>query len=129
MCVRAGKMKKPLAEFLKENDLPVGLFPKGAINCEYNEETKRLVVHIEEVCEVGYKDSSVLRFDKTVSGVLERGRLGEIEGMKTKMLIWIRVTNIASEGPSKLHVTSGLRKTRSREAYEIPKDGLAVPKF
>ncbi|XP_028764427.1 uncharacterized protein At5g01610-like [Neltuma alba] len=124
-----GKMQKPLAEFLKENDLPIGMFPRDATNYEYNEQTRKLVVHVPEVCEVGYKDSSVLRFHKTVSGVLEKGRLAEIEGMKTKMLIWIKVTNIASEGPSKLHITSGLKKTRSREAYEVSRDGVVVEKF
>ncbi|XP_054780722.1 uncharacterized protein At5g01610-like [Prosopis cineraria] len=124
-----GKMQKPLAEFLKDNDLPIGMFPRDATNYEYNEQTKKLMVYIPKVCEVGYKDSSVLRFDKTVSGVLGTGRLVEIEGMKTKMLIWIKVTNIASEGPSKLHITAGLKKTRSREAYEVSRDGVGVEKF
>ncbi|KAI9077820.1 hypothetical protein K1719_040306 [Acacia pycnantha] len=125
-----GKVQKPLAEFLKENDLPIGLFPRDATNYEYNEQTKKLVVNMSGVFEVGYKDSSVLRFDKTVRSVLvERGRLAEIEGIKTKMLIWIKVTNIASEGPSKLHVTAGLRKTRNREAYEVSRHGVVVDKF
>ncbi|KAF7845276.1 DUF538 family protein [Senna tora] len=125
-----GKMQKALPEFLKEYDLPIGMFPRDATNYEFNEETKKLVVHIPEVCEVGYKDSSVLRFDTVVSGVLENGKLSEVEGMKTKVtLIWIKVTNIVTEGPSKLHVTAGLRKTRSREAYEIPRDGVLVDKF
>lgn len=124
-------MQKPLVEFLKENDLPIGMFPRDSTNYEFNEETKKLVVHVPEVCEVGYKDSSVLRFDKKVSGMLlEKGKFSEIEGMKTKVtLIWIKVTNIVSEGPSKLHITAGLRKTRSREAYEVSRDGVIVDKF
>ncbi|RYR61808.1 hypothetical protein Ahy_A04g019031 [Arachis hypogaea] len=113
-----GKMQKPLTELLKEYDLPVGIFPRDATNYEFNEETRKLVVYIPQVCEVGYKDSSVLRFTTTVTCYLEKGKLADIEGMKTKVLIWTKVTAISSEG-SKLHFTAGMKKTRSREAYEI----------
>ncbi|KAJ1416275.1 Retrotransposon gag domain [Sesbania bispinosa] len=112
-----GKMQKALPELLKEYDLPIGIFPRDATNYEFNEETGKLVVYIPQICEVGYKDSSVLRFFTTVTGYLEKGKLAEIEGMKTKVLIWVKVTTITSEG-SKLHVTAGMKKTRSREAYE-----------
>lgn len=123
-----GKMQKPLPDLLKEYDLPIGIFPRDATNYEFNEETKKLVVFIPQVCEVGYKDSSVLRFFTTVTGYLEKGKLADIEGMKTKVLIWVKVTSIASEG-SKLHVTAGMKKTRSREAYEVTRDGVCVDKF
>ncbi|KAK7390312.1 hypothetical protein VNO78_25614 [Psophocarpus tetragonolobus] len=123
-----GKMQKPLPELLKEYDLPIGIFPRDATNYEFNEETGKLVVHIPQLCEVGYKDSSVLRFFTTVTGYLEKGKLAEIEGMKTKVLIWVKVTTISSEG-SKLHVTAGMKKTRSREAYEVTRDGVCIDKF
>ena len=55
-------MQKALPELLKEYDLPIGIFPRDATNYEFNEETGKLVVYIPQVCEVGYKDSSVLRF-------------------------------------------------------------------
>ncbi|TKY63553.1 hypothetical protein E2542_SST13429 [Spatholobus suberectus] len=123
-----GKMQKPLPELLKEYDLPIGIFPRDATNYEFNEETGKLIVYIPQVCEVGYKDSSVLRFFTTVTGYLEKGKLADIEGMKTKVLIWVKVTTISSEG-SKLHVTAGMKKTRSREAYEVTRDGVCVDKF
>ncbi|KAI4341372.1 hypothetical protein MLD38_026103 [Melastoma candidum] len=123
-----GKMQKPLPELLQEYDLPVGIFPRDATNYEFNEETKKLTVYITSVCEVGYKDSSVLRFSTTVTGYLEKGKLAEIDGMKTKVMIWVKVTSISSEG-SKLQVTAGLKKTRSREAYEVLRDGVTVDKF
>ncbi|KAI4319058.1 hypothetical protein MLD38_032706 [Melastoma candidum] len=123
-----GKMQKPLPELLQEYDLPVGIFPRDATNYEFNEETKKLTVYITSACEVGYKDSSVLRFSTAVTGYLEKGKLAEIDGMKTKVMIWVKVTSIASEG-SKLHVTAGLKKTRSREAYEVLRDGVTVDKF
>ncbi|KAL5180633.1 Uncharacterized protein HKD37_01G001720 [Glycine soja] len=120
-------MQKALPELLKEYDLPIGIFPRDATNYEFNEETGKLVVYIPQVCEVGYKDSSVLRFFTTVTGYLEKGKLADIEGMKTKVLIWVKVTTILSEG-SKLYVTAGMKKTRSREAYEVTRDGVCIDK-
>lgn len=121
-------MQTPLPELLKEYGLPVGIFPRDATNYEFNEETGKLTVFIPSICEVGYKDSSVLRFFTTVTGYLEKGKLAEIEGMKTKVMIWVKVTAISAEG-SKLHFTAGMKKTRSRDAYEALRDGVGVDKF
>ncbi|XP_056170877.1 uncharacterized protein At5g01610-like [Syzygium oleosum] len=123
-----GKMQTPLPELLKEYGLPVGIFPRDATNYEFNEETGKLTVFIPSICEVGYKDSSVLRFFTTVTGYLEKGKLAEIEGMKTKVMIWVKVTAISAEG-SKLHFTAGMKKTRSRDAYEALRDGVGVDKL
>ncbi|XVE76616.1 hypothetical protein DITRI_Ditri12bG0187600 [Diplodiscus trichospermus] len=123
-----GKMQKPLPELLKECNLPVGIFPRDATNYEFNEETRKLTVFIPAICEVGYKDSSVLRFFTTVTGYLEKGKLADIEGMKTKVMIWVKVTCITADG-SKLYVTAGMKKTRNREAYEVSRDGVSVDKF
>ncbi|XP_077214172.1 uncharacterized protein At5g01610-like [Tasmannia lanceolata] len=123
-----GKMQKPLPELLQEYDIPIGIFPRDATNYEFNEETRKLTVFIPSVCEVGYKDSSVLRFATTVTGYLEKGKFVDIEGMKTKVVIWVKVTTISSEG-SKLHFQAGMKKTRSRDAYEVLRDGVSVEKF
>ncbi|KAJ8753921.1 hypothetical protein K2173_000175 [Erythroxylum novogranatense] len=123
-----GKMQKPLQDLLKEYDLAIGIFPRDATNYEFNEETGKLTVFIPSICEVGYKDSSVLRFSTTVTGYLEKGKLVDIEGMKTKVVIWVKVTSITSDG-SKLHFVAGMKKTRSREAYEVLRDGVSIDKF
>ncbi|KAE8719453.1 Mitochondrial substrate carrier family protein isoform 1 [Hibiscus syriacus] len=124
----SGTIQKPLPELLKEYELPTGVFPRDATNYEFDEKTGKLTVFIPTICEVGYKDSSVLRFFTEVSGNLEKGKLTEIEGMKTKVIIWIKVSAIASDG-SKLYVTAGITKTRSRDAYEVSRDGIGVDKF
>lgn len=121
-------MQKPLPELLKEYGLAVGIFPRDATNYEFNEETGKLTVYIPSVCEVGYRDSSVLRFSTTVTGYLEKGKLVDIEGMKTKVMIWVKVTSISVEG-SKLYFTAGMKKGRSKEAYEVLRDGFIVDKF
>ncbi|KAH6759523.1 hypothetical protein C2S52_022960 [Perilla frutescens var. hirtella] len=123
-----GKLQKPLPELLKEYDLAVGIFPRDATNYEFNEETRKLIVYIPSVCEVGYKDSSVLRFSTTVTGYLEKGKLVDIEGIKTKVLVWVKVTCISSE-KSKLNFTAGMKKSRNRDAYEVLRDGISVDKF
>ncbi|GJM94134.1 hypothetical protein PR202_ga10751 [Eleusine coracana subsp. coracana] len=123
-----GKMQKPLPEFLKEFDLPIGLFPQDATNYEFNEETKKLTVYITSSCEVGYKDSSVLRFSNCVTGYLEKGKLSEIDGLKTKILIWTKVSAIRTEA-TKVHFSAGMNKTRNRDAYEVVRDGVSIDKF
>ncbi|KAJ0978355.1 hypothetical protein J5N97_013829 [Dioscorea zingiberensis] len=123
-----GKMQKPLPELLREYDLPVGLFPRDATNYEFNEETGKLTVFIPTICEVGYKDSSVLRFFTSVTGYLEKGKLADVEGLKTKVLIWAKVSCVTTEG-AKVHFTTGVKKSRSRDAYEVLRDGISVDKF
>ncbi|KAH9673148.1 hypothetical protein KPL70_017992 [Citrus sinensis] len=105
-----------------------GIFPRDATNYEFNEETKKLTVFIPSICEVGYRDKSILRFSTTVTGYLEKGKFVDIVGIKTKFMLWLKVTTIASEG-AKLHFTVGMRKTRDRAAYEVLRDGLTVDKF
>ncbi|KAJ4970301.1 hypothetical protein NE237_003400 [Protea cynaroides] len=124
-----GKMQKPLPDLLREYDIAVGIFPRDATNYEFNEETRKITVYVPSVCEVGYRDSSVLRFTTTVTGYLEKGKLVDIEGMKTKvMMMWVNVTSITTEA-SKIYFTAGMKKSRSREAYEVLRDGVIVDKF
>ncbi|CAN7062404.1 unnamed protein product [Brassica rapa subsp. trilocularis] len=121
-------MQKPLPELLKEFGLLVGIFPQDATNNEFNEETSKLTVFIPEACEVGYRDSSVMRFSTTVSGYLEKGKLAEVEGLKTKVMIWVKVSCISADA-SKVYFTAGMKKSRSRDAYEVIRPGVAVDKF
>lgn len=121
-------MQKPLPELLKDFNLPVGIFPRDATNYEFNEQTRKLTVFIPSICEVGYKDSSVLRFTTIVTGFLEKGKLADVEGMKTKVMIWVKVTSISAD-PSKVHFMAGMKKSRSRDAYEVLRDGVEIGKF
>ncbi|XP_021908480.1 uncharacterized protein At5g01610 [Carica papaya] len=123
-----GKMQKALPELLSEYGLPVGIFPRDATNYEFNEETGKLTVFIPSICEVGYKDSSVLRFSTAVTGYLEKGKLADIEGMKTKVVIWVKVSSISADA-SKVHFSAGMKRSRSRDAYEVLRDGVSVDKF
>ena len=106
----------------------MGLFPQDATNYELAEDTKLLTVYIASPFEVGYKDSSVLRFATSVTGYLEKGKLTHVEGLKTKILIWTKVTEVRAEA-TKVHFAAGMNKTRNRDAYEVVRDGVVVDKF
>ncbi|GJN08148.1 hypothetical protein PR202_ga26041 [Eleusine coracana subsp. coracana] len=123
-----GKMQKPLPDLLKEHGLPVGLFPREATNYELDPATQRLTVHIPSPCEVGYRDGSELRFDATVTGTLGEARLTEVEGIKTKVLVWARVTAVKADAV-KVHFTAGIKRSRTREAYEVVRGGITVDEF
>ncbi|GLJ37534.1 hypothetical protein SUGI_0762690 [Cryptomeria japonica] len=101
-----GKMQKPLVDLLQEYDLPKGLFPQDATNYEFDEET-------------------------AVTGFLEKGKLTDIEGMKTKVIIWVKVTSVSVDGPrsSKVYFTAGVKKSRPRDAYDILRSGTTVENF
>ncbi|KAI5057228.1 hypothetical protein GOP47_0027243 [Adiantum capillus-veneris] len=59
-----GKMQKPLVELLESYGLPKGLFPKNATHYEFEEDTGTLTVFLPTICEVGFKDSSVVSVKK-----------------------------------------------------------------
>ncbi|XP_057862878.1 uncharacterized protein At5g01610 [Cryptomeria japonica] len=126
-----GKMQKPLVDLLQEYDLPKGLFPQDATNYEFDEETGKLTVFIPSICEVWFKDSSILRYATAVTGFLEKGKLTDIEGMKTKVIIWVKVTSVSVDGPrsSKVYFTAGVKKSRPRDAYDILRSGTTVENF
>nr|XP_043612300.1 uncharacterized protein At5g01610-like [Erigeron canadensis] len=122
------KKQKPLGELLQEFDLPPGIFPRDVKKYEFDEETKKLTVSVPTICEVSYRDSSILRFSTSVTCHIEKGKLNDIEGLKTKVMIWVKVTSIVGED-SKLHFAAGLRKTRERKVYQVIRDGVPVDKF
>ncbi|KAL8196788.1 hypothetical protein R6Q57_024490 [Mikania cordata] len=122
------KRKKPLSDVLQEFELPAGIFPREATKYVLDEVTRKLTVSLPTICEVSYRDSSVLRFSTSVTCHIEKGKLSEIEGLKTKVVIWVRVTNIVCE-EAKLHFTAGLNKTRERKVYQVVRDGVPVDKF
>ncbi|KAF3666542.1 putative abscisic acid receptor PYL6-like [Capsicum annuum] len=124
-----GKTQRPLPELLKEYDIPVGIFPREATNYEFNEETKKLTVHFPELSEITYRDASIVRFNTTVTAHLEKGKLSEIEGMKTKVtFLFISVSVILCE-QTEIHFTAGLRRTRPRAVYGAFRDGIGIDKF
>ncbi|CAJ2648063.1 uncharacterized protein At5g01610 [Trifolium pratense] len=126
-----GKPQKSLPDLLREYNLPAGLFPQNIICYEFDEIKGKLIVYLPSACEVSFKDSSVLRYSTRVKGVLTRGKLSAIDGMKTKVLVWVKVTSVTVEGykSDKIWVTAGVKKSRPKDAYDTPHDALRVSEF
>ncbi|KAF2316052.1 hypothetical protein GH714_040847 [Hevea brasiliensis] len=104
-----GKSQKSLADVLREYNLSPGL----------SSESEML------------RDSSILRYATRVKGTLSRGRLTGIEGMKTKVLAWVKVTSVTVESykSDKILFTFGVKKSRPKDAYELPREAIQVEEF
>lgn len=126
-----GKPLKTLPDLLREYNLPPGLFPQNITCYEFDESKAKLTVYLPSACEVSFSDSSVIRYATRVKGILLRGKLTGIEGMKTKVLVWVKVTNVAVESykSDKVWFTAGVKKSRPKDAYEMPRDAVRVQEF
>uniref|UniRef100_A0A2P2JAN6 DUF538 family protein n=1 Tax=Rhizophora mucronata TaxID=61149 RepID=A0A2P2JAN6_RHIMU len=126
-----GKPLKSLADLLREYNLPSGLFPQNITCYEFDGSKAKLTVYLPSASEVSFKDSSVLRYATRVKAILTRGKLTGIEGMKTKVLVWVKVTGISVEGykSDKVWFTAGVKKSRPRIAYDVPQAAVRVEEF
>ncbi|XP_054808859.1 uncharacterized protein At5g01610 [Prosopis cineraria] len=126
-----GKPLKSLPDLLRDYSLPAGLFPQNIICYEFDETKGKLVVYLPSACEVTFKDSSVVRYATRVKGIITRGKLTGIEGMKTKVVVWVKVTTVAVEGykSDKVWFTAGVKKSRPKDVYDAPRDALRVSEF
>ncbi|KAK4376625.1 hypothetical protein RND71_002921 [Anisodus tanguticus] len=125
-----GTPMKSLTDLLREHNLPPGLFPQNITSYELDE-SKKLTVYLPSPCEISFKDGCVIRYATRVKCILLRDKLIGIEGMKTKVLVWVKVTNVSVEGyrSEKVWFTAGVKKSRQREAYDIPRDAVRVKEF
>ncbi|CAI9096513.1 OLC1v1032678C1 [Oldenlandia corymbosa var. corymbosa] len=126
-----GKPLKSLPVLLQEYNLPPGLFPINATSYEYDESKSKLTVYLPAACEVSFKDSSTIRYAPRVKGILMRGKLTGIEGMKTKVLVWAKVTTVGVEGhkSDKVSFTAGVKKSRPKDAYDVPQVAIRIKEF
>ncbi|GJN08687.1 hypothetical protein PR202_ga26637 [Eleusine coracana subsp. coracana] len=122
---------KPLSDLLREYNLPPGLFPRNIICYEYDETKSKLVVHLAKPCEASFKDSSTIRYATRVKATLSRGKLSGIEGMKTKVVVWVKVTSVSVESykSDKVCFIAGVKKLRQKDAYEVPREAISVEEF
>ncbi|KAL9402131.1 hypothetical protein Peur_005980 [Populus x canadensis] len=126
-----GKPLKSLPDLLREYNLPPGLFPQNITCYEFDESKAKLIVYLSSACEVSFKDSSVIRYAPRVKTILTRGKLTGIEGMKTKVLVWVKVTSVAVESykSDKVWFTAGVKKSRPKIAYDVPQAAIRVEEY
>ncbi|XP_028787536.1 uncharacterized protein At5g01610-like, partial [Neltuma alba] len=127
-----GKSKKEIGDILRENNIPGGVFPSNIKCYEYEESKGKLTVHLPYPCEVCFKDSSLLRYSTRVKATLSRGKLTVLEGMKTKRLVWVKVSSVSVESYKSDKVcftASGVKISRPRDAYDLPRPAIQVHDF
>lgn len=73
----------------------------------------------------------MVRYATRVKATLVRGKLTNIEGMKTKVLVWVKVTNVTVEAykSDKVWFMAGVKKSRPKDAYNVPHDAVRVEEF
>ena len=127
----SGKMQMSLPELLQANGLPKGLFPKSVTHYELAEARGKLTIFLPSICEVRFRDSSIVRYATHITALISQGRLTNIEGMKTKILVWVNVTSITVDEPKSENVYFGVgfKKSRPFEAYDVLRDGVEVDDF
>ncbi|KAJ4796355.1 Cp protein [Rhynchospora pubera] len=106
-------------------------FLKNVVTYELDESKSKVVVHLSGPCEVSFKDSSIIRYAPRVKATLARGKLSNIEGMKTKSLVWVKVTHVGVESykSDKVTFTAGVKKIKAKDAYEVPRDAIRIEEF
>ncbi|KAK8686207.1 hypothetical protein V6N13_125234 [Hibiscus sabdariffa] len=90
------------------------------------------MVYLPTACEVSFKDASTVRYASRVKATLSKGKLSGVEGMKTKVLVCVKVTGVSVESYKSDKVwfmASGVKKSRSKDAYQLPLDSFRVDEF
>ncbi|KAK9748096.1 hypothetical protein RND81_02G035800 [Saponaria officinalis] len=123
--------QKPLPDLLRDYNLPTGLFPRNIVCYEYDESNSKLIVYMSSPMEVSFRDSSVVRYSNRVKGTLSKGKLVGVEGMKTKVLVWVKVTSVSVESykSNKVLFNGSVKKVRAKDAYQVLYDGVKVQDF
>ncbi|KAL2904083.1 hypothetical protein RDABS01_002793 [Bienertia sinuspersici] len=126
-----GKPSKSLPELLREYNLPSGIFPTNITCYEFDETKAKLIVYLPHPSEVTFKDSSAIRYATRVKAILLRGKMMGIEGMKTKVLVWVKVASLGVEGnkSDKVWLTAGVKKSKPRDVYDTPQIARRVEEF
>ncbi|KFK38203.1 hypothetical protein AALP_AA3G082400 [Arabis alpina] len=120
--------KESIYEILQANGLPLGIFPKGVKEFDFDVATGRFSVYLNQSCDAKYETE--LRYDVNVSGTIGYAQIGDLSGISAQELfLWFRVKGIRVDVPS-----SGLiffdvgvvRKQYSLSLFETPRDCVAV---
>uniref|UniRef100_A0A0V0HL55 Putative ovule protein n=1 Tax=Solanum chacoense TaxID=4108 RepID=A0A0V0HL55_SOLCH len=111
-------------DVLNSHGLPVGLLPKGINNFSIDPSSGRFEVHLPQSCAAKFETH--LRYDSTVSGILNYGQISEISGVAAEELfLWFSVKGIRVDIPSSglIYFDVGVvSKQFSLSFFEIPRD-------
>ncbi|XP_047331960.1 uncharacterized protein At5g01610-like [Impatiens glandulifera] len=127
-----GKSPIPLSCLLQQYNISPGIFPRNIRYYEFDETKSKLVVYLTSPCEVKFSDSSMVRYATRVKATLLRGKLSNVEGMKTKILFWLKVTCVNFDyykSNKVLFTVLRIKISRPKDVYDLPWYGMRVDKF
>lgn len=85
-------------EVLQEYDFPIGLLPKGVTGYELNTETGEFSAYLSGTCKFSI-ESYELEYRSTITGVISKGRLKNLKGVKVFVVIlWINIVEVVRDG-------------------------------
>ncbi|ESQ49288.1 hypothetical protein EUTSA_v10021662mg [Eutrema salsugineum] len=115
-------------EILKENGLPLGIFPKGVKEFNFDGETGRFSVYLNHSCDAKYETE--LHYDANITGTIGFAQIGDLSGISAQELfLWFPVKGIRVDVPSSglIYFDVGVvRKQYSLSLFETPRDCVAV---
>ncbi|KAM1042305.1 hypothetical protein ACFX2C_031385 [Malus domestica] len=84
---------------LQEYDFPIGLLPKGVTGYELDKESGNFKVYFDGTCRFSIENSYNLRYKSTITGVLSKGRLKNLNGVSVKILLfWFNIVEVIRDG-------------------------------
>ncbi|CAH8259712.1 unnamed protein product [Arabidopsis lyrata] len=115
-------------EILTANGLPSGIFPKGVREFNFDVETGRFSVYLNQSCEAKYETE--LHYDANITGTIGSSQISDLSGISAQELfLWFPVKGIRVDVPSSglIYFDVGVvRKQYSLSLFETPRDCVPV---
>ncbi|CAA7050936.1 unnamed protein product [Microthlaspi erraticum] len=124
----ANSDNESISEILKANGLPVGIFPKGVVEFNFDAVTGRFSVYLNHSCDAKYETE--LHYDANITGKIEFAQILDLSGIKAQdLFLWFPVIGIRVDVPSSglIYFDVGVvHKQYSLSLFETPRDCVAV---
>lgn len=87
--------------------LPAGLLPEGVAGYDLNPNTGEFKAYLNRDCRFTIESRSI-KYGPVIEGTISNGRLGNLEGVKVRVLFfWVGIKEIVREGDN-IKITSGI---------------------
>ncbi|CAN8269972.1 unnamed protein product [Cochlearia groenlandica] len=111
-------------EILQANGLPIGIFPKGVKDFDFNAQTGKFSVYLNQSCEAKYETE--LRFAENITGKIGSAQISDLSGINAHdLFLWFPVKGIRVDVPSSglIYFDVGvIFKQYSLSVFDTPRD-------
>ncbi|KAL5561427.1 hypothetical protein UlMin_031174 [Ulmus minor] len=86
-------------QVLQQYDFPIGILPKGVTDYEINRETGEFAAYLNGTCSFSLEGSYQLKYQSTITGVISKDRLTNLQGVSVKVLFfWLNIVEVIRNG-------------------------------